>query len=111
MQVRKRVFRVRQKKNASPDCQLPVGLTFTLLYETPPPVVISTPLPDKTEAEFVWEAVQEWYVARGEPIPEEERAACVAEIAAEAERRAHPPPPPPPPPSKKKPVKKRTPKN
>ena len=38
----------------------------------------------ETDAEEVWQLVQEWYATRGEPIPEEDRIACMADLAAAA---------------------------
>ena len=35
--------------------------------------------------EEAWELVKEWYAARGEPVPEQDRADAAAIIAAEAE--------------------------
>ena len=74
MEVLKRVFRVKTRTGVT-EPRLPAGLTFTLLYETPPVVAVLPAQHDPTETEAVWAAVQEWFAARGQPVPDEERAA------------------------------------
>ena len=59
--------------------RVPVGEPRMELIEgsvAPEPV----PRPPETQAEEVWQLVQEWYAGRGEPVPEEDRAACMTEI-------------------------------
>ena len=61
--------------------RIPVGEPY--FVGEPPPITPSfTP---QTVGEEAWELVKEWYAARGEPVPEQDRADSAAIIAAEAE--------------------------
>lgn len=70
--------------------RVPVGEPRMELIEgsiAPEPV----PRPPETQAEEVWQLVQEWYAGRGEPVPDEDRTACMTEIAAEKALITNPP--------------------
>ena len=61
--------------------RVPLGEPY-FVGEPPPSIPSFTP---QTVGEEAWELVKEWYAARGEPVPEQDRADAAAIIAAEAE--------------------------
>lgn len=62
--------------------RVPVGEPWLELIEGSKAAPVLKPHPE-TLAEEVWQLVQEWYATRGEPIPEEDRTACMTMLEEE----------------------------
>ena len=73
--------------------RVPVGEPQLELIEgsVAPPVLAPAPAPfPETQAEEVWQLVQEWYAGRGEPVPKQDHADCMKMLEEERVARVAP---------------------